>query len=162
NAVSFTPGALVTNVLAPGNGTVFYQFNGQAGDRYYFDGQPTSGFSYAPQSRLYGPLGNIIFSQQVDSDQDTVTLTQSGLYTLSVEGRVYDTHASGNYAFNLVPNPSLSPQPLFATNIAPDVLLYGESLQNDLFSFSFVSAANHLYLVHYSDSLTPPVTWKPL
>src|SRR5258708_25504863 len=34
---------------------------------------------------------------------DTFPLPQAGIYTLAVEGRVYDGGASGNYAFNLLP-----------------------------------------------------------
>src|SRR5204863_9050588 len=103
NAAVFAPGTVVSNTLSPANSTVFYQFNGNAGDRYYFDGQPGSGFTYTPDCRLYGPLGNILFSVGVNSDVDTFTLPQTGTYTVTVEGRVYDTRASGDYAFNLVP-----------------------------------------------------------
>src|SRR5205823_3496686 len=39
NAAVFTPGTVVSSTLSPANSTVFYQFNGNAGDRYYFDGQ---------------------------------------------------------------------------------------------------------------------------
>src|SRR2546425_7062494 len=42
---------------------------------------------------------NILFSTGVNSDVDTFTLPQTGTYTVTVEGRVYDTHASGAYAF---------------------------------------------------------------
>ena len=42
-------------------------------------------------------------TQNVNNDVDTFTLAQSGTYTLAVEGRVYDTHASGTYSFNLLP-----------------------------------------------------------
>src|SRR5947208_16231829 len=110
-----------SGTLSPANSTVFYQFNGNAGDRYYFDGQPTSGFSYAPYCRLYGPLGNILFPVGVNSDVDTFTLPQTGTYTLTVEGYIYDTHASGDYAFNLVPNPVVPPQPIFTKNVPPDL-----------------------------------------
>src|SRR5205807_3708305 len=43
NAAVFAPGTVVSNTLSPAKSTVFYQFNGNAGDRYYFDGQPGSG-----------------------------------------------------------------------------------------------------------------------
>jgi hypothetical protein len=125
NTIAFTPGTVVGNTLAPASSTVFYQFSGNAGDRYYFDGQPTSGFTYAPYCRLYGPLGNMIQGVYSSSDLDTFSLPQTGPYLLTVEGRVYDTHASGTYAFNLVPNPVVPPQPLFSTNAAPDLLVTG-------------------------------------
>src|SRR5206468_9839281 len=103
NATVFAPGTMVSNTLSPANSTVFYQFNGNAGDRYYFDGQPTSGFSQTPYCRLYAPLGNIVMAQNINADVDTFTLPQTGTYTVTVEGRVFDNNASGNYAFNLVP-----------------------------------------------------------
>src|SRR6185312_887539 len=123
NATVFTPGTLVTNSLTPANSTAFYQFNGNAGDRYYFDGRPTSGFVYTPYCRLYGPLGNIVQSTSVNSDLDTFTLPQTGTYTLTVEGRVFDPNSSGNYSFNLVPNPVVPPQPIFTTNVSPDLIV---------------------------------------
>src|SRR5438477_12601539 len=95
NATVFTPGTVMSSTLSPANSTVFYQFNGNAGDRYYFDGQPASGFTYTPDCRLYGPLGNILFSVGVNSDVDTFTLPQTGTYTVTVEGRVYDTRSDG-------------------------------------------------------------------
>src|SRR5260370_40843290 len=38
-----------------------------------------------------------------NNEVDTFALPQAGVYTLAVEGRVYDGGASGNYAFNLLP-----------------------------------------------------------
>src|SRR2546425_6376192 len=66
---------------------------------------------------------NILFSTGVNSDVDTFTLPQTGTYTVTVEGRVYDTHASGDYAFNLVPKPVVPPQPIFTTNVAPGLIV---------------------------------------
>src|SRR6185437_8759576 len=124
SATVFTPGTLVTNSLTPANSTVFYQFNGNAGDRYYFDGRPTSGFAYTPYCRLYGPLGNVVQgSFGSSSDVDTFTLPQTGTYTLTVEGRVFDPNSSGNYSFNLVPDPVVPPQPIFTTNVSPDLIV---------------------------------------
>src|SRR5207248_6062438 len=103
NATVFTPGIPVSGTLSPANSTVFYKFNGNAGDRYYFDGQPASGFSYTPDCRLYGPLRSEERRVANNSDVDTFTLPQKGTYTVTVEGRGYDTRASGDYAFNLDP-----------------------------------------------------------
>ncbi len=127
-ATAFTPGTVVSNTLSPADATVLYQFNGTAGQSYYFDGLPSAGFAYQPYCRLYGPLGNILFSQSVNANVDTFTLAQSGIYTLTVEGRVYDTQAGGAYAFDLVPDPPISPQPLFPTNVAPDLVVSAVSV----------------------------------
>jgi hypothetical protein len=161
-ATGFTPGTPVAATLSPSYGTVLYSFSGQAGDRVYFDGQPATGFTYVPSARLYAPLGNLIMSRQVDTDEDTFTLPQTGVYTLAVEGRIYDAHASANYAFNLVPNPPIPPQPLFGTNNATSVTLYGVVAENGVFKFSFTSAANFLYTVQFTGSLLAPINWQPL
>src|SRR5205085_1106607 len=102
-ATAFTPGTVVNGSLTPADSTVLYQFTGTAGQTLYFNGQSSSGFTYQPYCRLYGPLGNIIMVQNVNSDVDTFILPQSGTYTLTVEGRIYDAHTSGTYAFNLLP-----------------------------------------------------------
>ena len=128
SATPFTPGTVVSNTLAPADATVLYQFNGVAGQSYYFNGLPSAGFSYQPYCRLYGPLGNILFGQTVNANVDTFTLAQSGACTLTVEGRIYDTHPSGSYAFNLVPDPPISPQPLYPTNTAPDLVVSAVSV----------------------------------
>ena len=98
-----TPGVTVSNTLSPADSTAFYQFAGMAGQQLYFNGQPTSGFTYPPYCRLYAPAGNILFSTYVSSQVDTFTLPESGTYTFTTEGRVYDLNASGNYAFDLLP-----------------------------------------------------------
>jgi len=123
DAVEFTPGTLVSDALTPANSTVLYKFTANAGDPFYFDGQPTTGFSYQPFMRLYGPLGNIIQSGYVNADIDTFTLPQTGVYTLTVEGRIYDANASGNYGFNLVPNPVVPPQPIFTGGASADLIV---------------------------------------
>src|SRR5260370_22071274 len=63
----------------------------------------TSGFIYQPYVRLFAPAGNIIMATFLYNNVDTFPLPQAGIYTLAVEGRVYDGGASGNYAFNLLP-----------------------------------------------------------
>jgi len=123
NATAYTPGTAVTNTLVPADSTVFYQFTGTAGGQYYFDGLASSGFAYQPYSRLYGPDGHIIMSQYVNNDAGPFALPVSGAYTLTVEGRIYDNNAIGTYAFNLVPDPQNAPQPLFPTNVSPDLVV---------------------------------------
>src|SRR5258708_14479212 len=46
---------------------------------------------------------SIIMATFLYNNVDTFPLPQAGIYTLAVEGRVYDGGASGNYAFNLLP-----------------------------------------------------------
>src|SRR2546429_8724833 len=117
---------VVVTALRTSASPVFYQFSGNAGDRYYFDGQPGSGFTYTPDCRLYGPLGNILFSTGVNSDVDTFTLPQTGTYTLTVEGRVYDTHASGSYAYNRVPEECRSNSLALGCTISNSIAVPGQ------------------------------------
>ncbi len=128
DAAPFSPGNPVAGTLAPGLSTALYQFTGAAGERYFFDGQPASGFSTAPYCRLISPLGDVVFERNVISDEGTFSLPQVGVYTLMVEGRYFDTSASGSYAFNLVPNPPRAVQPLLPTNTAPDLVVTAVSV----------------------------------
>jgi hypothetical protein len=103
-----------------------------------------------------------VMGQAVTGDQDTFTLLQTGTYTLTVEGRVYETKASGTYAFNLVPNPVLPDKPLYNTNLAPDVTLSLPLVNGNVVSFSFATAANHTYTVQSTSGLEEPVLWQTL
>src|SRR5439155_4283775 len=60
SAVAITPGTLVNGSLAPANTTTLYRFNATAGQQFYFDGQPTTGFSGGPYLRMYSPLDDIV------------------------------------------------------------------------------------------------------
>jgi len=104
-AVSLTPGTPVSATLAPGSETDVYRFNATAGDRYYFDSLSKSG-SGSVYWRLLDPFGNVVFdasSFSSSSDQGPLTLSQSGAYTLLVEGWYTNTAASLSYSFNVQP-----------------------------------------------------------
>jgi hypothetical protein len=155
NAVPFTPGTIVAAPLNPANGTVLYRFTGSAGERYYFDGQPASGFDYIPYCRLYAPAGNILMAQYVNQDVDTFSLAQSGTYTLTVEGRVYDHNASGNYAFDLVPNPMVPPELLF-----PNVYYLEIAQSGGQYQIILHAPAGPSYTVQFTPALTPSPVWS--
>jgi hypothetical protein len=127
-ATPFTPDTLVSGSLAPGNSTAIYRFTANAGDQFYFDGRPTSGFIATPYVRVYTPLLGLLFSRQVTSDEDTFVVPQSGDYLLPVEGRYYDTSTNGTFSFLLARNPPQPPSPLFETNAAPDLVVTVVSL----------------------------------
>src|SRR4029453_13747436 len=71
NTIPFALGTLVSNTLSPARATVFYEFNAAVGQRVYFDGRPTVGFSSAPYCRLYGPAGNYLTAFNVNADVNT-------------------------------------------------------------------------------------------
>src|SRR5207248_8555009 len=85
---------------------VFYQFNGNAGDRYYFVCYSSRRLHSSSYCDWSSDVCSSDLSVGVNSDVDTFTLPQTGTYTVTVEGRVYDTRATGDYAFNLVPERS--------------------------------------------------------
>jgi hypothetical protein len=127
-ATAIAPGQVVLGSLIPGASTKVYKFGAQAGARFYFDGRPTSGFTATPYCKLYSPYGNISMDvQNVTTDRE-FTLSETGDYLLSVEGRYSDTSAQGDFSFLIVPNPPQSPQALFNTNVAPDLTVTGVTI----------------------------------
>src|SRR2546430_2323438 len=109
-ATLLTPGAVVTNTLAPANKSDFYQFSATAGDQLYF--QRLARISL-PNSwwRLLDPYGNQVFSQgfnEVGSTSSPVTLPATGTYTVLLEGYIGDT-GTGSYSFNVVPEGHVTP-----------------------------------------------------
>jgi len=103
SAVAFTPGTLVNGALTPGISTALYRFNATAGERFYYDGLPLSGFTATPYVRCYSPLANSLFITAVSSDVQVFTAPQTGTYLLAIEGRYSDTSTNGNFGFNLQP-----------------------------------------------------------
>ena len=85
------------------------------------------GFTYVPYlpplcaRRKYSALS------KCEPGVDTFSLPQSGIYTLTVEGRIYDNDASGNYAFQLVPNPSGTATALSSRSL-PDLIVAAVSV----------------------------------
>ena len=102
-ALAFTPGNVVTGLVANTKSTILYRFNASAGDRFYFDARPATGFSHAPYMKIHAPFGNIVLNQGVTTDEETFTALQTGTYLASVEGRFADTGTNGTFSFVLQP-----------------------------------------------------------
>src|SRR6185436_1283000 len=94
---------VISNALSPADSAVLYQFGATAGQMFALQTVLSSGFNYQPYLRIYGPTGTLLQNVYLNTFLDTFSLPQSGVYTLTLEGRVYDHNASGNYSFNLVP-----------------------------------------------------------
>lgn len=120
-AGTLTPGSIVNGTVNPGNGTFFYQFVGAIGDRYFYDGRATTGFSTTPFARLYTPLGGVLWTVPVNGNVDTFELPQDGTYILAIEGRYVDTSVGGQFTFLLVPNPVQSPTLILGSGSGPDL-----------------------------------------
>src|SRR6185503_5208742 len=117
-----------------------------AGDKFYFDGQPSSGFSQQPYMRIYSPLNNLVIEQYANADVDTFAVPQSVTYVVTVEGRYVDNNASGTYTFNLQP----VNYPTNALTIGTPVIgSLGTAGQRHYYTFSLASAARL-----YFDTLT--------
>src|SRR5439155_4256584 len=88
-AAVLTPGTAVSGTLSPANETDVYRFDAAAGDHFHFNMQARTGAGN-PLWRLLDPLGaetfNTPFTNVTTSDVDTLTLGQTGTYTLLVEG----------------------------------------------------------------------------
>src|SRR5258708_26021707 len=70
---------------------------------------------------------------------DTFPLPQAGIYTLAVEGRVYDDGASGNYAFNLLPVTYPTNALTIGNTVSGTVSTLG---QRQFYTFTLGAAAN--------------------
>ncbi|HUS33922.1 MAG TPA: CARDB domain-containing protein [Verrucomicrobiae bacterium] len=122
-ASPMTPGGQITATLSPNRSTKLYRFNGTVGASYYFDGQPSSGFTQQPYVRLYSPYGRRLFSQNANADVDTFRIPETGTYVLAVDGRIYDDGTGGTYNFNLQPIAPPVAVPLFDAASAPDLIV---------------------------------------
>jgi hypothetical protein len=165
SALLISPGTLVQGSLAPADETDIYQFDVIAGQQFYFDLQVTS---WWPSWRLLDPSGSTIFNNYL-YDVDTQTLTQTGRYTLLLEGHPYSNSnisfslaqssrfsqsleghpapdSSFSYSFNVQPVNNPVPQPLALGDLVDGSLALGG--QN---SYTFVLSSNSKF---YFDSLT--------
>src|SRR5205085_2417700 len=99
SAPPLTPGTPVSGTLEPGNETDLYRFDASAGDHFFFDAQAAP---YGDVWRLIDPDGAIVFSRDLSSDVDALTLGLAGTYVLAVEGAAGQS-VPANYAFVVQP-----------------------------------------------------------
>src|SRR5262249_60163491 len=102
------PGPPSRGTPTPVRETALYCFDAAAGDRFFSAPQqrPATG----SQWRLLGPYGTLLFTNDFDNtaggDVDVRTLTQTGRYTLLLEGDVTSTSTgNGSYTFTVRPIP---------------------------------------------------------
>ncbi|MHB8861524.1 MAG: putative Ig domain-containing protein [Pirellulaceae bacterium] len=143
---ALSAGTPQSGTLDPANETDLLSFTALAGDRFFFDAQARTGADNA-RWRLIDPYGNILFNQNLSTDVDTTTLTQTGAYTLLLEGSIADT-GSGTYTINVQPVTTISQaltlgnvingsigvtghQDLYIFNLAAPALLYFDALTNN-------------------------------
>ncbi|WP_295529412.1 CARDB domain-containing protein, partial [uncultured Pseudacidovorax sp.] len=100
-ATALTLGQSTPVTLDPANGTKVLAFDAQAGQRYFFDA--TDGSGGDTYWRLLDPQGQPVWGPAWRGSDQSVVLSQTGRYTLLVEGRYYVTgSASMSFAVHAV------------------------------------------------------------
>ena len=147
-------GTLLNSTLNPGNSTVMFNFEAEAGQRYFFDHLSVSGSSFnRPNWRLIDPVGKDVFRFTSTTDREEV-LSLTGTYTLLMEGQVSDTTPQRdlNFAVHRVVDESI-------------LLTLGRTIQGniahpgqqDVYTFSL---ANHTLTTFDSLTNRNDINWK--
>jgi uncharacterized repeat protein (TIGR01451 family) len=103
SATPITVGTEVNTTNTPANGTALFTFNGNAGDRLFFDGRAWSGYQQQPRGWLYAPSGNQVITDYIPSADGPFTLPETGRYVWWVSSLPYDTAAAGTCRFAFLP-----------------------------------------------------------
>ncbi|HEX4999488.1 MAG TPA: LEPR-XLL domain-containing protein, partial [Terriglobia bacterium] len=144
SAVPLTPGTMVSGSLSPATETDLYQFDGVAGERYYFDA--LTGLNNATW-RLVDLFNNVVFSDSQNTDIDTFTLPRTGTYILAIEGRFNAGAGTANYSFNVQPvAPAIDTPINLNDTVTSAISVTGET---DVFTFTLATTTR----VHF-DSQT--------
>ncbi|MCB2004975.1 MAG: hypothetical protein KDH93_08170, partial [Rhodoferax sp.] len=107
-ATPIDTGTPISGTLNPAVQTHAYQFDAQAGDRFFFD--RTAVENYWTYWRLLDPFGRTVWGpthmyDATNGDVDVTTLAYAGVYTLLVEGRYNAGQGLNAYTFNVSPSP---------------------------------------------------------
>ena len=101
DAVTIEPGTVTDIVLDSGNATEAFAFDANEGDAFYFDIiEPDSAANV--WYSLFGPNGERIFRSNRLQDIATEPFTQTGSYTLLVEGGITNSEAAA-LQLNIIP-----------------------------------------------------------
>jgi hypothetical protein len=156
-AAPLTLGTQVNGQLNPGNETDLYKFTVNAGDRFQFNVQGSSGGSL--QWRLVDPFGGNVFGPQGVVNVGPLTLNVAGTYTLAIEGSILNT-SPVNYTFTVLFQGNVPPTPLTGTALALNQTTSGTiSVANEVDTFKFTLGSRAQL---YFDSLqnVSNLTWS--
>src|SRR5206468_3744744 len=85
----------------------FFTFAGTAGQRLYYDALDRDFESIS--ARLISPTGTILWDVNHSADRDPFTLTQTGTYTLVLDG---NAETIGDYSFRMLDLSAATPMNL--------------------------------------------------
>ena len=105
-AVSLLPGTPVNDTIPAGESRI-YRFNGNAGDRYYFDGQDPSWYNHAYWC-LLDQFGRNVINGNTSQDYSDIQLPSSGEYLLVVTPTYTTSISSATPHFNLLAKTTVS------------------------------------------------------
>ncbi|MEM1366955.1 MAG: Calx-beta domain-containing protein [Cyanobacteria bacterium P01_H01_bin.15] len=101
NLQELSLGTPVEGNLAQLGDRAIYNFAGERGDRFYYDGRLVK----SPENitlidgQLITPSQDLLFDQDVDDDFGPFTIPETGIYQFAVDGT---SGATGNFQFNLI------------------------------------------------------------
>ena len=106
-AVSLVPGTAVNETIPAGESRI-YRFNGNAGDRYYIDGQDSSWYNQYAYWSLLDQFGRNVSSGYTYYDSSDIQLPSSGEYLLVVTPTNTTSASSFTSRFNLMAKTTVS------------------------------------------------------
>ncbi|WP_164103003.1 RHS repeat-associated core domain-containing protein [Candidatus Laterigemmans baculatus] len=145
-AALIAPGVPFSGSLSPAQESDLYRFAAAAGDRFYFDSQSTVSSGNASW-RLVDPYGQPVFTQNLASDVDTLTLSAAGIYTLIIEGAPFDND-SAEYSLNVQPVSEGSPTPISLDAAVSGAI--GVTGQEQVYTF-VIPSASQIYFDSLAD-----------
>lgn len=133
------PVTTINGNTTPVAATTVYKFTANVGQRLFLDSISQSGYLYygVPFWRLYTPSGVDLFDTSM-GDRGPYTLTESGTYTLLVQGNINKPAASGIFSFRYVFAPD-TVQPLTLNTLVSGTL--GVPAQRQRYTFTLPTPA---------------------
>lgn len=130
------PNAPQEIVHTPATAGQVFAFNGNAGQRWNFVGEPSSGFARRPAATLWSPSGRYLTYDYLDGFIDRFALPESGRYLLYIGGYTDEPEAAATNRFRWYFAGDISQS--LTLNVPVDVSLPSPGLQA---RFSFRLAA---------------------
>ncbi|MER9397477.1 LEPR-XLL domain-containing protein [Mesorhizobium sp. M0615] len=152
-ATPITSGTPVSGTLSTGTETALYRFDAQAGEKFFFDQQSSSGGTvYSVYWRLIDPFGRQVWVNGF-GDQDVQALAFTGSYTLAIEGYVSNA-SSVDFSFAVQKVEDTTAALAVGTTVDGTI---GHAGQENRYTFDLAGVARL-----YFDSLTsdPYLTWR--